>query len=212
MQENEQAGSEYISTQRLEAFSDGVFAIAITLLILEIRIPSKEVLHEQSLTSYLLQQWPKYFAYVFSFVILGIYWANHHAIFKLYTGTNHIFNLLNVLFLMTVSFLPYPTAIFGEFIQDATQKNSAINFYCLGIFLPSLTWNLMWVYASFRKRLIDKRLTPEYIGYLHRQFLISNILYFTALLISFVRPLWSVVIVVVLTLLYLLPPKRPQYL
>src|SRR4249919_3075461 len=103
-------------TARLEAFSDGVFAIAITLLILEIKVPGAEELKHTSLTKYLSDQWPKYFAYVFSFLVLGIYWTNHHYLFKLYKRTDHWFNLLNVFFLMTISFLPFPSAILGEYI------------------------------------------------------------------------------------------------
>src|SRR5215470_9377854 len=87
-----------LSTQRIEAFSDGVFAIAITLLVLEIKIPQ---LHspDQSgvpLSTALLRLWPSYFGYVFSFLMIGIYWANHHYIFNLYKQSDHVFALLDV--------------------------------------------------------------------------------------------------------------------
>ena len=105
--------SEEKQTSRLEAFSDGVFAIAITLLILEIKLPGAEDLKTENLNTYLLHQWPKYFAYIFSFMVLGVYWTNHHYLYKLYMRTNHWFNMLNVLFLMTIAFLPFPSAILG---------------------------------------------------------------------------------------------------
>ena len=82
-------------TKRIEAFSDGVFAIAITLLILEIKVPHGAEGHgSQDLLHALLGFWPTYFAYLLSFVMIGIYWANHHYVFKLYRRTDHILNLL----------------------------------------------------------------------------------------------------------------------
>jgi len=200
-----------ITTQRVEAFSDGVFAIAITLLILEIKIPDHDSLANRSLSTYLWGLWPKYFAYLFSFIIIGIFWANHHYIFKLYKRTDHTFNLLNVFFLMTISFLPFPTAIFGEYIEDPTHRNTAVSFYALGLMLPSFAWLLMWLYASNRRRLIDERLTENFVRYLTRVFIVSNLFYFLALLISFFNPIATIVLIVVLALVYLMPPKKPEY-
>ncbi len=74
----------FLTTQRIEAFSDGVFAIAITLLVLEIKVPHLDGADGESLSAALLRLWPSYFGYVFSFVMIGIYWANHHYIFHLY--------------------------------------------------------------------------------------------------------------------------------
>ena len=208
---SDQNTADGVSTQRLEAFSDGVFAIAITLLILEIKIPDHQTLQNQTLFNYLWNLWPKYFAYVFSFIIIGIYWANHHYIFKLYKRTNHTFNIMNVIFLMTIAFLPFPTAIFGEYINEPEQRQTAVTFYALGIYLPALVWLIMWLYGSYEKRLIDQRLTDDFIQYLTRQFWISNIIYIAAIIVSFFNPVASLLLNVILTLLYLLPPKKPQY-
>src|SRR5579885_2843908 len=102
-----QRGSSERETDRVEAFSDGVFAIAITLLILDIKVPP----HGSSdLLRILLGLWPAYFAYILSFVMIGIYWAQHHYIFKFIEKTNHVFNLLNLLFLLCIAFLPLPTS------------------------------------------------------------------------------------------------------
>jgi uncharacterized membrane protein len=200
-----------VSTQRLEAFSDGVFAIATTLLILEIKIPSHDDLLHSSLFDYLLKIWPKYFAYAFSFISIGIYWSNHHYIFKLYKRTNHIFNMMNVLFLMVISFLPFPTAIFGDYINDADHRQNAVTFYAFGIFLPAFVWFMMWLYAKHKKRLIDERLSDRFIRHLTRLFLFSNILYLAAILISLISPTASILLNITLTLLYLLPRKKPEY-
>jgi uncharacterized membrane protein len=96
-------GSTERETDRIEAFSDGVFAIAITLLILDIKVPHQS---SSSLLVMLLNLWPAYFAYILSFVMIGIYWAQHHYIFKLFQKTNHLLNLLNLFFLLCIAFVP----------------------------------------------------------------------------------------------------------
>jgi len=211
MEERRREENESLSTKRLEAFSDGVFAIAITLLILEIKIPDSSELGKTSLLHYLLGIWPKYFAYVFSFVVIGIYWANHHYIFQFYRKTNHVFNILNIFFLLTISFLPFPTAIFGEYINDAAHRRTAVIFYSIGIYLPAMAWICMWWYASAGKRLIDTRLSDTFIQYLNRLFALSNLLYLVCIALAFVSPRASVILNILLTLVYLLPPKKPEY-
>jgi uncharacterized membrane protein len=205
--------NQEISTQRLEAFSDGVFAIAITLLILEIKIPHHEDIDKfGSLSWYLLNLWPSIFAYVFSFVIIGIYWANHHYLFKLFKKTDHTFNMINVLFLMGISFLPYPTAILGDYITDDLEGASAVTFYAIGITIPSLFWLTMWLYASYKGRLTDQRLKPEFIKKLTAIFVISNVIYISAVVISFFSKNIALISVIIMTLVYLKAPKRPEYI
>jgi uncharacterized membrane protein len=199
------------ATQRVEAFSDGVFAIAITLLVLEIRVPTESQLQNSSLAQYLWHYWPKYFAYVFSFITIGIYWANHHYWFKLYKRTNHVFHLLNILFLMCISFLPFPTAVLGDYINNAAQKQTAVTFYTIGISLPAVSWLILWFYATSKKRLIDQRLSAKFVRYLTRLYILSNCLYLLAIIISLFNPNAAIIVTIMLALLYLLPPKKPQY-
>ncbi len=96
-------------TARIEAFSDGVFAIAITLLVIEIRPPHVE--GGGSLTEALAHLWPSYLGYAISFLVIGTIWANHHNRFRLISRSDHQFLFLNVLFLMCVAFIPFPTAL-----------------------------------------------------------------------------------------------------
>jgi uncharacterized membrane protein len=199
------------SLQRVEAFSDGVFAIAITLLVIEIKVPGHNELQHESLGRHLLNYWPKYAAYFFSFFTIGIFWANHHHWLKLFRKTNHVFNLLNVFFLMCISFLPFPTAVLGDYITDPGQKQTAVTFYTIGIFLPAIGWLLLWLYASHKMRLLDERLAPKFIRYLTRLYAVSNCFYFTAIIISLFNPTAAIVITIALAFLYLIPPKKPQY-
>ena len=202
-----------VNTQRLEAFSDGVFAIAITLLILEIKIPHHEDIEKYgSLSRYLLNLWPSIFAYVFSFVIIGIYWANHHHLFKLFRKTDHTFNMINVMFLMAISFLPYPTAILGDYITDPSEGKDAVSFYAIGITLPSLFWLTMWLYAIHKGRLIDQKLKPEFVKALTKIFIVSNVIYISAIVVSFFSRNFALAMVIIMTLIYLKSPKKPEYI
>lgn len=200
------------STQRLEAFSDGVFAIAITLLILEIRVPHVgEGGEHASLANALFQLWPSYGAYLLSFVMIGIYWVNHHAFMRLFTRTDHGFNLLHIFFLMCISFLPFPTAVLAEYLTNAEQWHTAVSLYALGLLLPAFSWFLVWLYGSYKYRLLDPRLDLAYISFLNRQYLLSNGLYSLALLVSFWNTTVSLIICIGLTFLYLLPPRKPVF-
>src|SRR6266508_127727 len=157
-------------TQRIEAFSDGVFAIAITLLIIEIGVP--QVTGNESLSDKLGDLWPSYGAYVLSFVMIGIYWANHHSFFRLFVRTDHYFLMLNVFFLMAIAFLPFPTAVLGEYLDDSEHRLSAVGLYAFGLLFPALTWFAVWAYANVRG-LVDERLMPDYLRFMTIQYLLS---------------------------------------
>ena len=106
------AASVVSETTRVEAFSDGIFAIAITLLVLNIRVPTPDLTgHGSTLLPALLHLWPAYLGYLISFFTIGIMWVNHHSMFVLIRRTDRYFLLLSVFFLMWIAFLPFPTAV-----------------------------------------------------------------------------------------------------
>ncbi len=204
-------GNAGLNTQRLEAFSDGVFAIAITLLILEIKIPHLADLQKAGgLRPYLLSLWPSYVAYALSFFTIGVYWANHHYLFKLIRRTSHGFILVNVVLLMAVSFVPFPTAILGDLFPMIDVRPTAVSFYALTMALTGFCWNLTWLFAVNR-RLTDPKLTPQFIRRLTRQYLFGLACYGVALGSSFYSTNLSIGITLGLTALYCLPPQKPQY-
>ena len=199
--------------ERLEFFSDAVFAIAITLLILEIKVPQMhgaEASASASLGAKLLHLYPSYFGYVFSFLMIGIYWVNHHQIFKLYRRSDHIFLLLNIFFLMCVAFLPFSTAVLAEYLTHAEYRQTAITFYAFGLFLPAFAWLLIWLYASRGRRLIDEKLTDKFVKRQTLKFVVTNALYLSAILLSLLNGTAALVFSVGLTLLYLIPPEKPK--
>lgn len=115
-----------MSPNRLEAFSDGVFAIAITLLVLELKVPppgSGELGHE------LLQDWPSYAAYIITFITIGIIWINHHAAFSRLRAVDHSILMLNLLLLLTVSVLPFTTALMAEYLKESDGEGLAAGIY-----------------------------------------------------------------------------------
>jgi uncharacterized membrane protein len=148
---------------------------------------------------------------VLSFSIIGIYWANHNYIFKLVDRTNHIFNMMNIAFLMCISFLPFPTAILGNFITDPEHRQGAVSLYSLGMFLPALLSLIKWKYASDGHKLVNRNLKQSYMLFMTRLLYLSNVLYVFALVSSFFCPIVSLTIIVMLTLVYLFPPKKPEF-
>jgi uncharacterized membrane protein len=121
-----------VSTNRLEAFSDGVIAIAITLLILEIHVPPPG--GEHSLGHELAQQWPSYAGYVISFVTIGIIWINHHAMIARVKQTSHAVLVLNLILLLTIAVLPFTTALMADYLREPSGEHLAAAVYA-GSFL-----------------------------------------------------------------------------
>jgi uncharacterized membrane protein len=195
-------------TQRVEAFSDGVFAIAITLLIIEIGVP--HVRAGGDLGGAIQDLWPSYFAYILSFVTIGIYWTNHHSLFHLFDHTDHQFLVLNVFFLMTVSFLPFPTAVLGEFLKDSHHQETAITFYAFGVLLPAVGWFVVWAYGVWRGLLVHD-IDPGYVRGLTLQYAGTVLLYVFALALVLVSEWATLAVAAGLTALYLLPPRQPRY-
>ena len=157
--ESKQASSEpdHLGLERLVFFSDAVFAIAITLLALEIRLPALgEELTNRQLLEALLMIWPKYLSYAISFLVIGSFWMGHHRKFRfiLHYDTNLL--LLNILLLMGIAFIPFPTAVISEY-----GNRTATIFYALVILIAGLLNAAVWIYASQNNRLIEPNFTRQ---------------------------------------------------
>jgi uncharacterized membrane protein len=195
-----------VETNRLEAFSDGVFAIAVTLLILEVRLPD---LDGAPLFERLLRAWPGYVGFVISFITIGIMWANHHSIFGLIHRTSHGLVVANLMLLLCVSFLPFPTKVLGEQLRTAgPDQQTAVVFYSGSFFVSAVFYNLLWQTAARRNRLIVPGCEAE-AAEVTRRFRPGAPIYLMATLAA----LWSVPLSLVidagLALLYILPrPAR----
>ena len=197
------------TTTRLEAFSDGVFAIAITLLVLEIRLPPEaEVAHAGGLARTLLTLWPSYAGYAVSFVTIGIMWANHHEVIKLMSGVDHGLIVWNLLLLMAISFTPFPTAVMAEHLpHPGWDRNVAVAFYCGSFTLTALFYNLLWRNASRQRRLIRPHVSDERVRAISRAYAPGTFIYGAATAIAFVSVPAALAIVGGLALFYILPKR-----
>jgi len=200
------------STTRLEAFSDGVFAIAITLLILEVKIPRHEdLIQHGGLYSYLIQLWPSYLSYILSFIVIGIYWSNHHWLFGFIKRTDHVLNMLHIIFLMAIAFFPFASAILGDFIASDEYRNAAVTAFCIGNFLPVPPILAVYLYAVNNHRLVDARLSSGFIRTQAYKLLMGVVFTGVSIAVSFYYPMISMGMVVFIFLLFLIPPDKPVY-
>ena len=153
--EGKDASAVRRDTKRLVAFSDGVFAISITLLVLEIRPPTDDgdLLHG------LVALWPSYLAYALTFLFIGQVWANHHVMFDHIRAADRLVLLLNTLLLMVVAFLPFATSVLAEALRSGHGERTAVVFYGIAFDLTALTFNAVWQYAR-RHRLLSEALGP----------------------------------------------------
>ena len=148
--------SYFVNKTRVEAVSDGIFAIAITLLVLTISEPDDY----SRLASQLGERWPSLAAYVVSFAVIGIMWFNHHSIFAYLEAVDAGLFYLNLLLLMTIAFLPYPTGVLGQALQKGEGERTAAIVYSATMAVNALAWGALWIYASRGRRLL-KSTFPE---------------------------------------------------
>ena len=137
-------GRTVTETGRLETFADGVFAIAITLLVLAIRLPAPN----EDLVEALRRQWPEFAAYFVSFLTIGIMWVQHHRLFTLIRRSNTTFAMINVVFLMFIAFIPYPTAVLAQRLGSDINALEATLLYGGTMIAIAIMFNAIWLYAT----------------------------------------------------------------
>ncbi len=190
-------------TGRAEAFSDGVFAIAITLLVLEIRPPEHG---EQSLVDGLLDLWPSYLAYALSFATIGIMWLNHHEVLKLVRTVDRTFLLLNMLLLLLIAFIPFPTNVLADFLQDEDGRGTAAFFYAASFTTIAVVYNAFWHYLRVhRAQLLERHVTDAQIESITRSYLLGPTVYGLAAVAALFSAWLSVAICIALSASYALP-------
>ena len=167
---------------RVEAFSDGVFAIAITLLVLTIAQPS----NYRDLSHQLWERWPSLAAYAVSFMVIGIMWLNHHTIFTYLERVDRPLVYLNLLLLMTVVFVPYPTGILGEAIRRGEGTQTAAIFYSVVMAVNAVFWAALWLYGSIGRRLLHDGFPEQERRGATVAFAVGGVVYTLAIGLAFV--------------------------
>jgi uncharacterized membrane protein len=154
---SESRDADQIGLERLVFFSDAVFAIAITLLTLEIRLPEEPpIVTDADLFARLTGMWHEYLAFLISFMVIGTFWMAHHRKFRLIKRYDSRLTSLNLLFLLVVAFMPFPSHVISQYSQ-----RTATIFYALVIALAGLILTTVWYYASSHNRLTDPSLSAE---------------------------------------------------
>lgn len=169
---------------RLFAFSDGVFAIAITLLALDLKVPVLPVEQVGQLPRELLRMAPSFQSYVISFVVTGAYWNAHHRIFRLIGRYDNRLLWLNILFLLTLCFLPFPTLMLNRYQNQVFPTI----FYAASAALIGLMMNVMWWYASSGHRLLVEGLSPEAVRQGHLRMITPPALFLLSIPFAFISP------------------------
>jgi uncharacterized membrane protein len=199
-------GSADNDTGRIEAFSDGVFAIAITLLVIEIGVPH---VGDAGTTLFgaLIEQWPSYLGYdAISFLQIGVIWANHHNRFRFIARSDHLLLFLNILFLMCVAFIPFPTAVLAEYLQGTdAERTMAGAVYAGTLAVTANFFTLLWLYAAAGYRLVDRNLDRALLRAMTRRYVFGMVAYLLAFALAFVNVAASLVLIVILALLFDLP-------
>lgn len=170
---------------RLETFADGVFAIAITLLVLEIKVPHVDQSHG-GLWPALVALWPSYLGYLISFFTIGIMWVNHHVIFQYVRKCDRRFLFANVFFLMGIAFAPFPTAVLAEHLPHPETRQAAVAFYNGFYVLMAVLFNVVWHFGIGRGgRLLGKHLDQQGLDAITSRYWIGPTTYGIATLAAF---------------------------
>ena len=191
-------------TGRLEAFSDGVFAIAVTLLVLDIAVSANAGQH---LLRSIIDLWPAYLAYVVSFATIGAAWLAHNAITEYLDRADAAFVRLNLLLLLFVSFLPFPTRLLADYIGEVSPERVAATFYGISLLLTTTMLLVLWRYAV-RARLVRPDLADEEIELLTQRLTPGLSAYLVLIVSGLFFPVVAVIGYLGVALYYIIPFRR----
>lgn len=193
------------SVERVAALSDGVFAVAMTLLVLDLRAPASEAIHsDQGLWTALLGLAPKLVMYMMSFLTLGIFWVGQQSQLNHLKRTDRGLSWIHLLFLFAVSITPFSTTLLAEFMVYRT----ALLFYWLNILLLGSALYASWV-CALNSGLVKEDLPKEVSRAIKRRIVIAQMLYAFGALLSFFDTYWSIGFIVLVQLNYAVAPRLP---
>ncbi len=187
---------------RMEAFTDGVIAIVITLLVLDLGVKAGA---EDDLLQAILDEWPSYLAYFVSFFTVGAFWLRHHAITNAISRVDSAFIRLNLLMIFFLSFLPFPTRLVAEYLEDQDAERVAVVLYGIVLLLAAVSLNLLWRYAARHRRLLKADTSDEEVRELDESLAPSLVGYVVAILIGLALPRVAVVLYLLMAVLIALP-------
>ena len=178
-----------MNTSRLEAFSDGVFAVAITLLVLQFTVP--EVASGKLLAN-LLGQWPQLVTYIASFLTVGVVWVNHHTIFRNLRAADRTIQFINLVLLLTVVLVPYPTALLGRYLNSGLDGSVAAAFYAVVMTVMAISFQSLAAWALTHPNLLRPEIQGARVGTVLPRFALGLVIYAVSIGLAFVST-WLVV-------------------
>jgi uncharacterized membrane protein len=176
-----------MSSRRTEAFSDGVFAIAITLLVLDLVVPTRQEAAELGLAHALAREWPAYFAYLVSFLIIGIIWVNHHTVFDKVRLVDRPVLFANLGLLLVVSLIPFPTRLLAEYLTAGADSHVAAAVYSATMLAMGIAYAILWLALTRDARLLHEGVDPRAGRKALRRFGLGNVFYLATIGLSFVN-------------------------
>jgi uncharacterized membrane protein len=186
-----------MSAGRLQSYVDAILAIAATLLILNVTAGGSGTLAHR-----LVHSWPSYAAYAVSFLTIGVIWINHHAILRLVEQPDPLFVIQNLLLLLFVGFLPFPTHVFADALRTGDGANAAAVFYGISATLMAASFNALWIYASHGRRLLRADASDRVVTGITRSFRPGILLYAAATVVGVFSAWASAAIYAGITLFY----------
>jgi uncharacterized membrane protein len=197
-----------MASGRLEALGDGIFSIAMTILVIDVALPVVKGGNWGDLQNAFHNVWTELLCYVISYIVLGIMWFGHRMMYEYIGKTNRYFIFLGVLFYMVVCLVPFST----RFLARNTFQWYGIFVYGINLSLCNLTLYAQWVYGKGRASLLHREVPEEVRKEARLMFLLSPFVYGIALIISFFAPVVSIAIFILTPVVYLLPGKLDKYL
>jgi uncharacterized membrane protein len=188
--------------QRVETFSDGVFAIAITLLVLDLAVPPRDRTAPGGLAAALGHEWPSYFAYLVSFLVIGIIWVNHHTVFGTVRRVDRLVMFANLGLLLVVSAIPFPTRLLAEYLTDGANSHTAAAVYSATMLAMSVAYSLLWLAITRDAGLLHEHLDPAASRAALRRFGAGGIVYAITVGLSFVNAIVTLAVHAALALYY----------
>lgn len=197
---------------RFEGFSDAVFAIALTLLIVEIKVPGSPEGPQgySDLARAMAEQWREHLALVLCYIVIGAYWLQHHYSGRIYAKSDHWFSAINLLFLLAIVVVPYPIRIWCFHLGTEFERVASITLV-VGLALTACTWMGKWFYGMSDGRLMDDRLAPDFVRQMARRYGIATLIQIAAIPLAIVVPRLGVALALLCVAYFLLPQPRPRY-
>jgi uncharacterized membrane protein len=198
------SGFDGLTTNRVQALADGVFAIVVTLMVFQIRVPELAAGQEAALGARLRSLWPELTTYLLTFAVSGVFWVGHHALFHHIRYSTRVLLWLNLAYLMFVAFIPFSAALLGRY----PHQQIAVIWYGVHMILIGLCVYAQFLYAISNHRLVDPDLDPRLARLASQRILLSPAACVIAIAFSFVNVEWSVTIYWLIVVFYIFFPAR----